>query len=316
VTDQSTLDLVLAGTVFAATLGVCLFLYYRVRHRRAELAREAIPTRALRDDRAYNQIRITRTAAQRLQRSGFDVGGIPSLLDKAEAARQSGEVETAMAFAQSAHESLILLQASSPTVVPSVGPLHPAAPAPGAPSSQGAENSPTMSARTPPGPLPESTPSDTPSTPRRLPPNKAESRFQITLLTDDLQAASSAGGNPDATKEARTLLGDAQAAFDKGQYTEALRLSLKGRRKAGARIDSLPPSPGAVPMATEGDESPQLSPASGPANCSSCGQPLRANDQFCRGCGAPRKAARCGQCGQPLAGADRFCGACGAPIRT
>lgn len=58
--------------------------------------------------------------------------------------------------------------------------------------------------------------------------------------------------------------------------------------------------------------------ARGPApaargRCPQCGAPARADDRFCRRCGASL-AQRCPGCGAPYESGDRFCVQCGASL--
>ncbi|MCI4340170.1 MAG: zinc ribbon domain-containing protein [Thermoplasmata archaeon] len=316
--DTNLQTLGLAAIVFVATGFIFLYLWVRLRRRRAELSSEPLPTRAVLEDRAYNQILLARSAAERLERSGVDTGGVETLLDKADLARSRGDPDNAMAFARSAQETLVRLRAQPPTRVPrSAG--ETAGPALSDPPA--ALISPTRPVLdTSPGPLTLDPHAERPEGGgERLPKNKAESRFQLTLLEEEVTGSERSAPKAAASVESRRLLDDGRGAFERGDYTEALRLGLRGRRRVGGRLETLAPSKSTVaePEADEVGPGP-LPPTSpdAPLTCPSCGAPLRAADAFCRACGASRAAARCGQCGEALATSDRFCGACGAPIRS
>lgn len=308
-----------AGSVFVGVLIVFLFLMFRLRRRRRILTDELDTSREVRDDRAYNQIQLARAAADRLERAGADVGPVRRRIDEAEAARARRDTETALAVARSAQEALVRLQQEPVAEVPlSAGAVGAAAPRSGSygPSS-------TASIAPPMGPagldlasLPDRSDAADEAPVGRLPKNKAEAHFQLTLLADEIGAADGKGGPSADLTEAKTFLADARSAYDRADYTEALRLGLKGRRRVGGRLETLAPSAATHPEASlEGRPASPTSSAAG-ARCSNCGQPMRPGDRFCRGCGSSNDAARCRNCGQALAADDRFCGACGETVRT
>lgn len=301
----------LAAGLLLFVLGGFLWFFRKLRHRRRSIEEGAEPTPVPTADRAYNQIQLARSAAEHLARQGRDVSRSRALIDQADAAFQRGAYDTALGLSSTARELLLPPTSATPSPPPpgSRAPLSPAAPS--APSSPPPGVSPAMSP-----PLGPAAPMDAEEAPPeaptpRLPKNKAESRFQLTLLDEELSRSAGGGANGGSVEESKILASQARQAFDRGDFTEALRLGLKGRRRLGARLETLPP-----PAAPETERPPAAAGDSAPGSCSTCGQPLRANDKFCRGCGAPRTAPRCAACGEALAGDDRFCGACGAPIRT
>jgi double zinc ribbon protein len=302
--------------VLLAVLFVFLYFIVQLRRRRAQLASEPIPTREQLDDRAYNQIHIARASAERLQRSGVDVSQVLALLDNAERARARGDPDTATALARSGQETLLRLRSAPPRGVPaSAGTAATGASAP-APAGDGAWIDGRTGAAAPPTALPDP---PTSGSAARLPKNKAESRFQLSLLDEDVKRAEASDPKGAGTTEGRTLLRDGQSAFERGDYTEALRLGLRGRRRVGARLETLAPTRSTQPEPDDDSEAPGPAPEpdqAGPATCANCGAPMKGADGFCRACGSPRSSARCGQCGEALAPDDRFCGACGGPIRS
>jgi hypothetical protein len=311
-------ELGLAALVLLAALFVCIYFIVQMRRRRAQLANEPMPSREQLDDRAFNQIHIARASAERLHRSGVDVDSVLTLLDNAEKARARGDPDTATALARSAQETLVRLRSNPPTRVPAPqeAPLSSAAAmAPNA--SDGAWIDARASS---PAPLPVRDPSGSSDAPvGRLPKNKAESRFQLNLLEEDVRRSEGSAPKAAETIEGRTLLHDGRSAFDRGDYTEALRLGLRGRRRVGARLETLAPSRSTQPEPPDEEAAPApiATPTDGgPGTCANCGAPMKGADAFCRACGASRSSTRCGQCGQALAADDRFCGACGGAIRT
>lgn len=300
VDSTSLFDIEVVATFFIGMGLAFAYALYWMRRRRTSLGADAPPPRAVAADRAFNQITLARAAADHLAREGVDVSAARTQIDSAEEARRRGNPDAALGFAQSAQTTLLKLRndpaagQSSPTVsIPG--------PAPGVMPSLWAK------------PVESAGPGEAP--PPRLPPNQAESRFQLGLLNEELAKADAA---TPATVEARVSAAGAQVAYDRRDFTEALRLALKGRRRLGGRLETLPPPSarvGSAPLPSRdgADAEPAASPGPG-GTCARCGQPLRPSDAFCRGCGAPKVAATCPSCGETLADGDRFCGVCGKPI--
>jgi hypothetical protein len=299
------------GVLLLALIAFVFFILPRIREKRRVLEAGGEPTSLSAPDRAFNQIQLARSAADHLAQTGVDVRVARSLLDQASSAYDKRRYDTALALVSSAREALLTRRDAPPSTLPAAQSRPPTHFAPEtSPSSAGPTIAPRMSP--PPGGAgprdDEEMPQDSGAV--RLPKNKAESRFQLTLLDEELAAAPAGAGS--STNEARALSAQGHQAFDRGDYTEALKLGLKGRRRVGARVETLPPPSTGEPDAGGSSTVPDSSTA---AHCGTCGQPLGATDRFCRGCGSPRSAARCASCGEALATDDKFCGACGAPIR-
>jgi hypothetical protein len=302
-------DLGIAAALIGITVVIMVWAFYRLRRRHSELAKELAESKASIEDRAFNEIHIARSAANHLARTGKDVGAIRRLVDQASEAYQSRDYPNALALGTSAREALLHVREGTtpaPAVIPAASSPPTSDPLPSSSRPAIVPAVPTMA--------PEGG-DDLPQPPTaRLPRNKAESHFQLTLLDTDLLEAGRAGRTDPSVAEAQGTAADARRAYDRADYTEALRLGLKGRRRIGARLETLPPPTAAVPEPpADGAPGAEVAP---PSNCSTCGQPMRASDRFCRGCGTSRSVSRCPQCGEALTGSDRFCGVCGAPIRT
>jgi len=287
------------------------YIIQRMRHRRATLALEVDTAREMVEDRSFNQLKLARAEADVLARQGINVSRPSSLLDDAEAARSRGDYDTALALARSAHETLLKLK----DAVPLTGGLPPAAtrpPSASAPVSGPAAPPALSSPAVPLGAMgdaandPGSSPTPPPS---KLPKNKAEAQFQLHLLQDELAKESDTKGPNSAVVDSTKLREQAQAAFDRADFTEALRFALKARRRLGSKLETLPPSPGTLAAGP--------SPVPDPdelLKCGSCGETLRPSDRFCRYCGTLRGPERCPACGAASEAGDQFCSACGGPL--
>jgi hypothetical protein len=326
--STSTLDAeigVVVVAIFVVLVGVYM-LYRYLRRRGPELA--AREGKSVLDDRAYNQIRIGQTAAERLAATGVDVAPAKELLNRAEVARTGGNYQTAIELAKKANDSLVVARAGGNGLLGS-GPLRSGTP---------------MAATTPTGPPATARPGTSspftapPTVPfvaagpaaavdagfvpepisNRPPKNKLEAHFQLSLAQDELDQARVTRSRSKGFQEADGLRSQGQAAYDRQDYTEALRLALKSRRTLGTRIEALPVSPGIVPASGPGGgAAPSASgsysdqPTFG-QKCPQCGRTAAPIDQFCRACGTPIAPAVCSSCGAPLLTGDRFCGKCGA----
>ncbi|MCI4369419.1 MAG: zinc ribbon domain-containing protein, partial [Thermoplasmata archaeon] len=230
----------------------------------------------------------------------------------------------AIDLAKSAHESLVERRGRSPTKLPRIAA---APPRPSLREDRRAHSPPPMAEPGPTGgasPSSAQPPTDEPEeleaapTPR-LAKNRAESHFQLKLLDEEIARAKP--GNGPSPVDAQRLASEARASYERGDYTEALRQALRGRRLVGGRLETLPAtkvawnpaSPPAVPApSASAPPNPPKGPVAG--ECAKCGRARGASDRFCRGCGSPFGRDRCPGCGAAAEPTDAFCGRCGAAI--
>ncbi|HTZ61671.1 MAG TPA: zinc ribbon domain-containing protein [Thermoplasmata archaeon] len=290
--------IVIAVVLTVVVVGIFLYLANRLRARRNQILGELSAKPQLIQDRAFNRLEMARREAAILARTGTDISRAQDLLAQSQSAFDLRQFPRAYELAQSAHEELV--NARGRTAVspgsPSLAGRSPAAPGPTAPRPVATGSAPLTGGGTPAPPPPK---------------NRAESHFQLGLLQEDLSNAGTSG----VASEAAASLQQGQAAFDRGDYTEAFRLALRGRRALG-RVETLAPGPkGTAPASTSAapvDAAGMAEQAAGASRCPDCGYPMLPGDGFCRGCGKPRTALTCGSCGEPRAPADTFCGRCGA----
>ena len=294
--DPLSLALVALGIV----VGAGATLYYitrRIRKRASRLHTDLAPSTRYRDDQAYNQVRLGRAEADILRRQGYDVSGPVARLDRADERLGRRDFEGASLLAGEAHEALVELRSAPAPALRAPAPERSVPLAAGVGVATG-------------GAVPS--PSATPATPK-LEKNQAESRFQLTLLVEEFTRAKAAHPQDPSVIAAERSLGDAQLAFTRAEYTDALRIALKTRRSLGGQVEGLP---AASHEALGGTSAAVPAGATGPVGptCARCGRPVKAADKFCRACGAPRSGASCPRCGAPVTGDDVYCGACGAPM--
>ncbi|MGP8072696.1 MAG: zinc ribbon domain-containing protein [Thermoplasmata archaeon] len=289
--------IVLAVVLTVAVVAIFLYLANRLRARRNQILGELSTKPELIQDRAFNRLEMARREAQILGRTGTDLSRAQDLIAQSQAAFDLRQFPRSYELAQSAHESLVNARGRSalPSSVPG-GAARSSAPTGTSSSGPAAVATSTLRAA-PPAAVPP-------------PKNRAESHFQLGLLQADLDTAPASGSKT----EAASFRTQGQAAFDRGDYTEAFRLSLKGRRALG-RAETLAPGPNVAPTAGGGpsdDATGVAERVAGSERCPACGYPMQSNDVFCRGCGKPRTSLSCPSCNEPRAPADTFCGRCGA----
>lgn len=159
--------------------------------------------------------------------------------------------------------------------------------------------------------------------------NYLESRFELEMLGSDLKS----GEGPN-TDEAQKLLTAAQKAHDREDYTECLRLALRGRRVLGpAGLQTVALSPATVVESPPTEPLPSAKRSSAPSRgsrvtvaedtgeatstvvkCPRCGKDNPSQNRFCRGCGLTLNEAKCPRCQVKVSLEDTFCGGCGAPL--
>jgi len=292
--------------VILAIVLAALFLYLtrRLRQKRDKLLSELRDSPELIQDRAFNRIAMARREAEIVARSGADVTSARTLIAQAQGAFDTRNYDRAYETAQSAHEALVSARQSTGA--------RPTSP-PGRPlsSSQFATSEPTPTA-----PVVAGTASPPPAP---IPKNRVESQFQLRVLGEEIDSARTADAPADKVRTAETLRQQSQTAFNSGDYTEAFRLALRGRRQLGTSLETLPPTGKAPGVPGEAlDDSGQSMDAAAAADrvaganrCPDCGYPMLSADVFCRGCGRPKAGLQCPHCGTPREPKDTFCGRCG-----
>ncbi|MCI4352893.1 MAG: zinc ribbon domain-containing protein [Thermoplasmata archaeon] len=322
------------GAVFVVAfvvLGALYALNRYLKRRGPELAtREG---RGVLDDRSFNQIRIGQAAAEVLARSGADVTAARMLLTRAETARTSGAYDMAIELAKQAQDRLSVARSGAQTLVAAPSSRSEPRAAVDSPSSRSAWVPPTrpsalhstLTSTAAADPVrgtlaPAASLAGMPSS--RPPKNKMEAHFQLSLATEELERFSTTKPPSKNIGEADRLRVDGQAAYDRGDFTEALRLALRSRRTLGTRVEALPvaTAPGSASAGTGSAALPR-GPGQGAAateelafgpKCPQCGKPATADDRYCRSCGGPIPPSLCSSCAAPLSAGDRFCGVCGA----
>jgi Double zinc ribbon len=293
----STLTLIAISVILVVVvLAIFLVVLRRLRARRDAILLELGSKPALVQDRAFNRLAMARREAQVLGRTGTDTSRALELIAQSQGAFDTHDYPRAYELAQSAHEALVNAR----------GRFALSSPPPGTPRRASVDRPADAGASSPPPP------------PAPLPRNRAESQFQLHLLDQEVATARRERPKQGTTLEAVKLQGEAQAAFERGDFTDAFKLALRARRALGGKVESLapparsPPTPVPGPGLGPVDPAASAEQAAAASRCPECGYPTLPNDTFCRGCGTPRTGGTCPSCGNPRASSDTFCGRCGA----
>jgi len=304
-TEQVYALLFVAIVLVVVVVGIALLTLNRIRRRRNQLLDELKHSPRLDADRAFNRVMMSRREEDIVARQGVDTRRARERIAQAQSALDLRQFDRAYEHATAAHEALVKArQGPMPGApLPSAAPLEPsllptnARPGPATvPTNGGA-----MSAASPNPPAPG------------LPRGRVESQFEMRLLDSDLESARATRPTDPGTLAGIDFQTKARSAFDTGDYSEAFRLALKGRRGLGGKVETVAPGPGSrsevgpAPV----DPSAAAESAAGSARCPSCGYPTSSTDAFCRGCGTPRTPTVCARCGTARAASDTFCGRCG-----
>ncbi|HKZ49205.1 MAG TPA: zinc ribbon domain-containing protein [Thermoplasmata archaeon] len=158
----------------------------------------------------------------------------------------------------------------------------------------------------------QGTPDETPHEKlvKETPPNYLQAKFTLNLAQDSIEVGRKRGRDVSA---AEALLRTSRASFDAEDYTAALAQALQAKRAAE---EALPPNVQVVVEGSPAAVAPVMAVIQGTGpRCAFCGAELRADDEFCRKCGARVARPRaCGECGAPLKEGDTFCRKCGAKV--
>ncbi len=331
------------GLIVSLVIALALIAIYvlrYLRHKRAKLLEEKDNPSWV-EDTAHNQINTTRAVIERSSRDGLDVSLAKSRLDEAEIRLKEGDYGDAARLARSARD---MVQAASLTpratrqrVVTEKKvsledeslKLRDLSRKVGEPDTlnEGSERGADA-----PAPTALDAPEELPPMQefrKKVERNLLESRFERQMLENDLKTAEGK-----SAEEARRLLAQADKAFQREDYTESLRLAMRGRRLLGSPDGSrIAISPGTTVDAPPEQPSPSAlrssAPSPGPevaaqtgtgrvaastVKCPRCGKDNPTTNRFCRACGQTIAEAKCPRCQKTVDPEDTFCGSCGTPL--
>lgn len=282
--------------ILATLLIVVLYFELRVIRGKSKAASKM----NMRKDEAYNSILTCRSVINVMERQGSNVREARSLVDKAKAAMQRGEHETALDLCEKARDELTKVR---PRQAMATGK-----------AKEDREEIDSIAEEIISAPKPRRA-EDTYSGSKlevQGGPNYLVAKFELNTAREEISKAGGRGGDVSVASD---TLNRAQAEFDSGNYAKALSLAVKAKKTASP--DSADET---IPLRkTQTSERPSGD-IDGEAVdvvdvCPSCGSEIDADDDFCGSCGKRREKERiCQSCGRVASGSDRFCRKCGSKV--
>ncbi len=296
--DEATMTVIILGLATAAMVVVYLMLALMKKSKLKKLRVDVDP----RED-AYNQIQILKSMTRVMREKNYNTVAVENLIVKAEGAynRESyGEcieiVNNAKRILARLKEEKMMEDQVSPRVAKEMEIIK-----------KIEESSPDSGEV--PTPLRELE--------KELPENFLQSKFEIRVVEKKIE-----DHEEGEVKEAAILyLSRAKDAFNNKDYTEALRLAVKGNRiletgeipEERKEIEEKPqlfPKKEVVPIVEEEKEEKEE------LHCPNCGAVVRPEDKFCWNCGAKLVYHyKCPNCGAEVSSEDKFCRNCGYKLK-
>lgn len=140
---------------------------------------------------------------------------------------------------------------------------------------------------------------------KKYPGNYLQSKFEISCAESAISEAEKKGRD---TSKAVDYLKTAKVAFERKEYTEALKYALKSKKSAeGLSIKEVESAPVSQSKAEEEKIEELL--------CVSCHTPIKETDNFCAKCGTKIEIQLCcPDCGAVVEKTDVFCRKCGMSL--
>ncbi len=282
--------------ILAVLMIIVLYFELRVMRGKSKAARKI----NVRQDEAYNAILTCRSVINVLERQGTSVREARSLVDKAKTAMQRGDHETALDLCERAREEMTKVRSKSAEPLLASEPEE--------------EEADSVAEEVIPAPSPRRR-EDTYSGSRlevQGGPNYLVAKFELNTAREEIAKA---GGRGRDASNARSILDDAQAEFDSGNYAKALSLAVKAKKAASPQG-----SEETIPLKRKQTSERPSRDIDGEAEdvvdvCPSCGSEIDPEDDFCGSCGKRREQERvCQSCGRVASGNDRFCRKCGSRV--
>ncbi len=140
---------------------------------------------------------------------------------------------------------------------------------------------------------------------KELPENFIQAKFSLNVAGEQMEECRNKAMD---TEAAALVLQDAEQAFERKDYTTALKLAVRCKNLLGdatGSLETIAPEEEVIEITEE-----QLK-----FRCEGCGELLIEGDGFCRKCGAKvPKALECEKCGKVADMDDKFCRGCGSEL--
>ncbi len=287
-TDNEKLILIAAVAVI-----MLLILFFELRYMRSK--NKTVKKASQEKDEAFNAILTTRQVINVILRQGGDTIAAQRVLEEAKYAYEKGRYDEAMRLAENARHEL----------------THPGK---SAPEEQGASDLEKVAEEV----LTTPSSSEDLYAGTKLPEDQSGSylsaQFELNGAREDVKKAVALGKD---VSSAQSLLGEADSAFEQGNYTRVLSLAVRARKTigVGGAIETIPLK-ALEPPEIEEEPAPTAERTVPRGNiCTKCGEQIEKGDAFCGKCGTRVILERtCENCGTRARPSDKFCRKCGGKV--
>lgn len=242
--------------------------------RRKDVKRKII-TASMEKDRAFNALHTSKVVRNKLKAEGYNVLKAEYMIDKADSALDSRQYSVCADLCKKAKEELIKCRREGAVFA-------------GGGDSEQSSYAEERQDR------PEMHADEVKEVVRTGGGLYLQSRFELNAAKDELEKFEGPANERDSATD---LVSDAESLFDSGEYQKSLSASFKARKILSGEVESEPDAQGEKTRVKR---------------CTSCGQEISDEDQFCFSCGYSLKERKCSSCGAEIRGSDKFCRKCGA----
>ncbi len=256
---------------------------------------------------AYNQLQMLRAMVKLMRDKGYNISPVETLIVKAQMAYNTDNYAECIEIVNSAKRTLARIREES-TVPDGISPRV-------------AEEMRIIKKIEERGSYQYEMPPQVKDFERKLPENYLQSKFEIKVVEDKILKREEG-----AVKDAAMLyLKRAKEAFDRKEYTEALRLAIKSNRiletneiPSEKPVQEVKPVIEVVekPKVISITETEETEKKEEELHCPNCGAVVRKEDKYCWNCGAKLVwTYKCPNCGGEVTTEDRFCRHCGYKLK-
>ncbi len=256
---------------------------------------------------AYNQLQMLRTMVKLMRDKGYNVSPVETMIVKAQMAYNSDNYVECIEIVNNAKRALVRIREET-TVPDGISPRV-------------AEEMRIIKKIEERGSYQQEMPPQVKDFERKLPENYLQSKFEIKVVEDKIMKKEEG-----EVKEAAMLyLKKAKEAFDRKEYTEALRLAIKSNRiletnEIPVEKPVVEPVPQAEvvsePKVVSITETKEEEKKEEELHCPNCGAVVRREDKYCWNCGAKLVwTYKCPNCGGEVTTEDKYCRHCGYKLK-
>ncbi len=301
------------------SLSILLFAYLLLWINRRKNKKAMLLGKVPIEEDTYNQMQIVKSMANVMEDKGYDVGGVKSVLHKAEIAYVDGRYGECLEIVNNAKRMLMRIRneekiedTMSPHVERELEIIKNVTPA----TSQPLETMKTVEDKK----EEEEMPPQVKDYMKKLPPNYLQSKFEIGVVEEKILRKEEG----EVKEAAKLYLIKAKEAFEHGDYASALKFAVRSNKILDTNevtyvsMDKIgtvekTPAPIVAPLVEETREEEEHQEE---LRCPKCGAIVRPEDRYCWNCGAKLVFVyTCPNCGAEVTSEDKYCRHCGYKLR-